>query len=78
MWTFARENINRTLNHIGYIDADGWVTRAALNHPKVRAGAAILGSDDEGEEGAENATTLAAQQVVLHEKNLERARCVKV
>jgi len=72
-WTFAPENIAKTLDKLGYIDSRGWVTRAAINHPKVLAGAGCA-------EEATGATTLrskrAVEQAAKHAVNLEQAATV--
>ena len=69
-WTFGPENIAKTLDKLGYIDSDGWVTRAAINHPKVLAGA---GCAAEPTGASTRRSERALEQVQLHATNLKRA-----
>ena len=69
-WTFARERVARTLDKLGYIDSAGWVTRAAIHHPKVLAGA---GCATETTGASTRRSERALQQVELHASNLARA-----
>jgi len=72
-WTFAPENVASTLDKLGYISSDGWVTRAALHHPKVLAGAGCVTEATEATAVSTRRSERAVQQVKLHDYNLKRA-----
>ena len=70
-YAFGPNTIGKTLDKLGYIDSDGWVTGACINHPKVQPTAAAAA---DGAPALDSIAGRRAAQRELHERNIEKAK----